>query len=524
VLARGRSARTAPRSLGLVGVTGALSEPDVPRRAPADVLDTAEAGRRVVRGGALRVGGFVAGLGASLVGAALVTRYLGPVDYGRYQTVVALVTIVQAVTDLGMSTLGLREYAQRTGADRDRFMRVLLGMRLALTTVGVLLTMVVAVVLGYDGEMVAGAGLMGVGLLFMVLVGTLGIPLSAEIRMGAVTGIDVARQVGVAVLLVVLVVFGAGLPWFLAATIPVHLGLIFVTLALVRGQVPLRPSFDRRQWLALVRPTVTFALATAVGSLYVYAALVLTSQVSTQEETGLFAASFRVYLIAAAVPGVLVTTAFPLLSRAARDDQARLRYATQRLFEGTAVLGGAALITCVVGAAPIIDVVAGAKYAGAADVLRIQGVALALTFVISTWGFTLLAMHRHREMIRANGVALVVSTVTVLILARSHGAEGAAFGTLLGEGALAVGYLWGIGRGDRRMRPRTRRARRLVPALALGLAPWLLPIPDAVATVLGLGLYGTALLLLGALPEEIREHLPGPLRRIGPAERGDDDD
>src|SRR5690606_37176488 len=97
-----------------------------------DVLDTPEAGPRVARGGALRVAGFVVGLACSVIAAALVTRHLGTVDYGRYQTVVALVTIIQAVTDLGMTTLGLREYVQRRGEERTTFMRVLLGLRLAL--------------------------------------------------------------------------------------------------------------------------------------------------------------------------------------------------------------------------------------------------------------------------------------------------------------------------------------------------------------------------------------------------------
>jgi O-antigen/teichoic acid export membrane protein len=497
-------------------VSRAITEPDVPDPPVGDVLDTPEAGRLVVRGGALRVGGFVAGLSASLIGAALVTRHLGPADYGRYQTVVALVTIVQAVTDLGMSTLGLREYSQRTGADRDRFMRVLLGMRLALTSAGTVVAMLAADLLGYDSQMVIGAGLMGIGLIFVVIYGTLSIPLAAELRMGAVTGLDVGRQVGLAALFVGLVVLGSGVVGFLAATIPVHLALVVVTLALVRGRVPLWPSFDRAQWVALIRPTITFALATAVGSLYVYTALVLTSLVSTQEQTGLFSASFRVYIIAASVPGILVTTAFPLLSRAARDDRARLSYATQKLFEGTAALGGAALITYVLGAAPIIAVVAGPDYDGAIPVLRIQGAALALTFVIATWGFTLLAMHRHRQMIRANLLALLVSASTVLLLARSHGAEGAAFGTLLGEMALACAYAWGIAGGNPLMRPRFRRVGRMVVAALLGLLAWFLPVPDAIATIVGLGIYGAALLLLGALPMEIREHLPGPLRRIGP--------
>jgi O-antigen/teichoic acid export membrane protein len=157
-------------------------------------------------------------------------------------------------------------------------------------------------------------------------------------------------------------------------------------------------------------------------------------------------------------------------------------------------------------------------------VLRVQGTALALTFVISTWGFTLLAMHRHRQMVRANAVALVISAVTVLLLARSHGAIGAAFGTLLGEIWLAFGYVWGIAGGDSRMRPRTKRVRRVVPAVALGLLAWFLPIGAVGATLAGLLVYALALLGFGGLPDEIREHLPAPLRRIGPASIGDEGD
>ncbi|MDX6726084.1 MAG: hypothetical protein QOK49_889 [Baekduia sp.] len=481
-----------------------------------DVLDTAEAGRRVLVGGAIRVGGFVVGVGASVVAAAFVTRHLGPDDYGRYQSVVALVTIVAIVTDLGMTTLGLREYSQRSGADRERFMRVLLGLRLAMTIVGVALATLISWALGYDSAMILGAAVMGVGILVSVVAGTTGIPLAADIRMGAVTGLDLARQLVTAVAFIILVALNSGIVGFLAVVIPAYLVVLVGTLILLRGSAILRPVIDGRQWLALVRPTITFALATATGAIYVYAAQVLTELVASHREAGLFGASFRVFIILATVPGVLVTTAFPLLSRAARDDRGRLAYATQRLFEVTALLGGAALVACILGAAPVIAVVAGPDYVDAVPVLRVQGAALAMTFIIATWGFTLLALHRHRQMVVANLVALVVSATTVLILARSHGALGAAFGTLLGEMTLAAGYLIGLTRGDRRMRPRMARVWRTVPAVLLALACGLLPLPAAVTTVIGLGLYVLCLLLFGAVPNEVRERLPLGLGRLGP--------
>ncbi|MFA9271906.1 MAG: oligosaccharide flippase family protein [Baekduiaceae bacterium] len=478
----------------------------------ADILDTPEAGRRLVLGGAVRVTGFVAGTGLAVLGAALVTRYLGPEEYGQFQTVLALVTIVQAITDLGMTALGMREYSQRHGEDRDRFLAALLGLRLVATAFGLAIAVGVAVLLGYDETMVLGAALMGVGLVFGILQGTLGIPLAAGLRIGTMTTLDLARQAALAATYAALVVAGSGVLAFYAATIPAQFAIFLITALLVRGVISLRPSFDVRAWIALIRPAVVFALAVAVGQLYVYTALILTELVTTPFETGLFAASFRVYIIVAAVPGVLVTTAFPLLSRAARGDPVRLAYATQRLFEGTALLGGAALIGCVLGAEAIIAVVAGSEYDGAIEVLQIQGVALALTFVIATWGFTLLAVHHHRSMIVANAVAMVVSTTTVLVLAAEYGAVGAAVATVLGELALAIGYVAALVQVDRQMRPEFDLVLRAMPALALGLAVGaVVPLPAVIATVVGLAVYAAALLLFRAVPDEVLEHVPGPL-------------
>src|SRR4051812_17890521 len=130
---------------------------------PTDTLDAPGAGRRAVRGSAIRMGGFAAGAALSVLGAALVTRHLGTAGYGRFQTVVALATVVAALTDLGVTTLGLREYSQRSGADRAAFLRGLLALRIVLSGAGLAATLVAAVALGYDDTMLGGAALQGAG-------------------------------------------------------------------------------------------------------------------------------------------------------------------------------------------------------------------------------------------------------------------------------------------------------------------------------------------------------------------------
>src|SRR4051794_40165524 len=105
--------------------------------ANVDVLDTPEAGAVVVRGGAVRVLGVALRTWLSLGGVVAVPRHLGVVDYGRYQSVVALVAIVTALGDLGLGTLALREHAQAGAADREHALDALLGLRVALALLGV---------------------------------------------------------------------------------------------------------------------------------------------------------------------------------------------------------------------------------------------------------------------------------------------------------------------------------------------------------------------------------------------------
>src|SRR5690349_5567460 len=108
----------------------------------ADLLDTPAAGPTAIRGSALRAGGYVAGIALSIAAVPLLIRHLGVADYGRYVTVISLVTIVQGVTDVGLGQIGVREYSTRSGPEGAQLMRNLLGVRIALTTAGVIIAVV----------------------------------------------------------------------------------------------------------------------------------------------------------------------------------------------------------------------------------------------------------------------------------------------------------------------------------------------------------------------------------------------
>jgi O-antigen/teichoic acid export membrane protein len=484
-----------------------------------DILDSRRAGGAIIRGGAIRVGGFLASTLLALLGVALVTRHLGVADFGRFQTVISLITIVGSLTDAGMAALGVREYAQRTQEDRDRLMRTLLGLRIALTLTGAAIAAAIAVAIGYDWDLVLGTALAGLGLALVVVQTTLAIPLMSDLRNVALTLVDLLRQALTVGGYVLLVVLGAGVVAFLGATIPAGIVVVVVAGLLVRGQIPLRPSLEPREWGRLLRAAVAFTLATAVGTIYIYTAQVLTAAVTDAHDTGLFSASFRVYIVLGGVSGLLITVAFPLLSRAARDDHERLAYAIQRLLDTTAILGLGMGLGILVGAPAIIEVMAGSGFAGAVPVLRIQAATLVVTSMLAPIGFALLSLHVHRGILVANLLALLVTLTGVATLAAAFGPEGAALATVMGESTLAVGYYAALHRAAPDLVPGFGPAARglaaFVPCTAILLVPGL---PSWLAATLALVAYAVLLVVVRAVPEELVELLP---RRSGRRRRLD---
>jgi O-antigen/teichoic acid export membrane protein len=472
--------------------------------AETDILATPAAGRAAIRGGILRTAGYAIGVGLSVVAAALLIRHLGPADFGRYTAVISLVTILASIAEAGMISIGVREYSVLPTGRREAFMGGLAGLRLLTTAAGAVVAVAFALVSGYDREMVAGTAIAGFGLTLLAIQTTWLVPLQSQLRLGWVTAVELVRQATTVAAVALLVAAGASLVPFFWVIAVATLAATIVSIPLVRGLTPLVPSFRGTDWRRLLTLTVPFAAANTVGAVYVYLAVVLLSLVSTEQQTGYFGASFRVFIVLSAVPGLLVAAAFPILARAARDDATRLGYALQRLWEILFLLGtGFALLTAV-GAELAIDVVAGDEFEPSVEVLQIQALALFASFLLAVFGFALLSLSFYRPILLANAAALLVSVVLTLSLGPTYGAKGAAIATVFGEATLAAGYALGLflRRPDLRFElgivPRVVVA--LLPALAILLIPGFSGVLELAAVAVT---YAVTALLVGAVPREV---------------------
>jgi O-antigen/teichoic acid export membrane protein len=254
-----------------------------------DLLDTPAAGPAAIRGGALRTAGYIGGVLLSLASVPLLIRHLGESDYGRYVLVISLVTIVQGITDIGLGQIGVREFSTRAAPSRNALMRNLLGVRCALTAIGIVLGCVFTVVAGYGDAVILGTLFAGLGMVLTVVQGTFAVPLSAQLRLGWVTWLDFLRQLLSVGAIVMLVVLGARLLPFLVVPAPVAVLVLAATIVLVRGAVPLRPAFQWDEWSALLRAVLPYAAAVVIGTLYLRLTVILMSLLASSKETGYYA-------------------------------------------------------------------------------------------------------------------------------------------------------------------------------------------------------------------------------------------
>jgi len=476
--------------------------------AESDVLDTSAAGPAAMRGGALRSTGYAASVLLSLIAAPILIRHLGVAGFGRYATVLAIVTLASGVTEGGVNIIALREWSTRKDAHRRDVFRQLLGVRIAFTLAGAAVAVAFTAAAGYPDAVLVGTMVASVGMLMQVLQSLLVTPLQVELRFGWITAIELTRQAVAVALIVVLSLTAAGMVAFLATIIPATAVALTATVVLTRHKVPLRPSFDWPRWRVLLRETLPFAAAIAASIVYFRVALIVMSLLGSANETGYFATAFRVVEVVAGVPPLVIGAAFPLLARAHRDDTQRFDYAVRRLLVLSCIAGAGVALLLVVGAPIVIPLLGGDAARPAIGVLRIQGAAVAATFVALAAGYPLLTLRRYGALLRVTLAALVVALVASLVLVPVADAKGAALATLASELTAAIGMVAAL----YRQQPAVAGALRAFPlivgsALAVGGAAIGSGLPAGFAIAVAIVGFPLMLVAVRQFPPELRDAL-----------------
>jgi O-antigen/teichoic acid export membrane protein len=197
-----------------------------------------------------------------------------------------------------------------------------------------------------------------------------------------------------------------------------------------------------RAWRGLLVAALPVGLTLAVTEIYFRADTVIISLFRDFDEVGAYALAYRIFELCALVPGVLLASVFPLLSRDLADDPARARTTLQAACDAFLVFGLPLAAGALVLAPEVIRLAAGEGFAEATDPLRILLCAAAVASVNGLFGYALIARDRQRDALALAATGLVINLALNFALVPTYGIVAAAAVTAGSELVIFAGSLW----------------------------------------------------------------------------------
>ena len=254
----------------------------------------------------------------------ILTRYLGPDDYGKYTLALLYMQLFGVLADVGLFTTVVRDISRQPERTEELVGNVL-ALRFALSIVVILVGAGVSLLLPYDHDVRLAILLAGAPLLLGMLTTSLTSVLQARLRMGrAVTADVIGRTVALA-LAVTAVLLDLGFYAVIGAAAGGALASLVVAWLVTRPLVAIRPRADLAVWRGLLRVSIPLGLALAINQVYLRADTLIISISKPFEQVALYTLAYRILELTLVVGAVFVNSVLPVLSEAVVQDEPRAR-------------------------------------------------------------------------------------------------------------------------------------------------------------------------------------------------------
>jgi len=220
------------------------------------------------------------------------------------------------------------------------------------------------------------------------------------------------------------------------------LGLMWWTAATIGGIS--RPRLEAL--VQLGRTARPIGLSRVTSGLGQAADLFIVSMIVSKADTGIYAASLRVYLLILSMSLLYSGVVFPAFARAAKSGIGQVRETLRTTLKATVPLAAAAALGVAALAPLLLRIVFGPQFAGSDGILRLLCIAALFNFVAVVIGTAMLAAGQFREFMQNTLLSTVILIIAKAALTARFGTAGAAVATSLAEGALMLLQWRSLGR------------------------------------------------------------------------------
>ncbi len=380
-----------------------------------------------------------------LVVVGILTRTLGSDGFGEYNTIFAYLFLFNALADMGLYTLLVREVS-RPSAREHHVVGNLFTLRLFIILVAIAVADTLVWALPYSdivkwGVVIGSISIVGSSLV-QVLLGVF----QKYLKLHLISIADViARLVQLGGVLLLVWRGHEGILPFVVVVVIAELIHVILAIRFARKAVPFSLLFDTRYWKATLVTALPIAASLVFVLVYFKIDTVMLSLMKSPHEVSVYSVAYKVLEVIIFFPAMYVGLVMPMLSRDANNPTAfRAVYqSTLRFLIATAI---PAVIGIFLLAGIAIRVVGGPGYEEAVGLLKILSLAVGIIFFGNLGGNALIALDLQRVGAWIYGLGAIVNVVANFIFIPRFGATAAAWNTVATELIVTVAMFWVIER------------------------------------------------------------------------------
>lgn len=362
-----------------------------------------------------------------------ITRYLGPEEYGILSFALAFTTIFGIMADLGLSQFIVREIS-RDPSLAPKYLGNALGIKIIASLLTFILAALIINGLNYPTKTVDVVYLIALYVLFNSFIQLFySLFQSYEKMEYQAIGLVLTN-----ILLLVLALLGIHLNMDLVYFALVYfivslIILIYVAVVSLRKFIIPKIEFDLDFSRKVLGESLFFVLAMVFTEIYFNIDSVMISLLVGNTAVGFYNAAYKLIFILMFIPGVLVISMFPVMSKHFKSAKNLLKLEYERMFKYLFIIALMILIFGFIFADKIILIIYGSAFIPSISALQILICVIPIIFITYLSGNLLGSINKQRFVAIVTAASAVLNVILNLFLIPQFSYFGASVATVLTE-------------------------------------------------------------------------------------------
>ncbi len=360
-------------------------------------------------------------------------RYLGTEGFGILNTALSITAIIVVFTDLGISSLTVREVARNKDLI-EKFLPNTFIIKIILSVMTFGMVILIANILGYPELVKTVIYIITISTLINAIGGIFSVYFQAYEKMEYLSVNSILNSSIMLIGTYFGIYYNLDLLFFAYLYVIANI-ISFIYIIIVYFTNFCLPKFDIdfNFWKITIKEAIFFGLSSIFVSLYFYIDSVMLSVMVGSGAVGIYNAAYKLIFVLMFIPNVVIIALFPIMSRHFDSAKNLLKLEYEKLFKYLFAIAIFILLDGIIFADNIIQLIYGANFIESVLVLQLLIIVVPIIFITSLFGNLLGAINKQRFVTIVAGANIILNIILNLILIPKLSYVGSSIATVLTE-------------------------------------------------------------------------------------------